>query len=169
MHYRATIVFLAGGSGLIFVTIFCLILICCRRGGAPESRSIYARGKRRRRSRDTRSSSSSVSVSAPRAKKMEAEKINMMEFADKGALVMQDVKGEVKHALENVKSKEIVRVQYDTGQNEIVTIGSEVEIIKSSAAPTGTGAPGDPTSYKKTPSQKSKAIEAPVSDLPEWL
>uniref|UniRef100_A0A0K0CU36 DUF2969 family protein n=1 Tax=Angiostrongylus cantonensis TaxID=6313 RepID=A0A0K0CU36_ANGCA len=61
---------------------------------------------------------------------MSSEKINMMEFAHKGALVMQDVKGEVKHALEGEKSGEIVRVQYDTGQNEIVTIGSDVEIIK---------------------------------------
>lgn len=40
-------------------------------------------------------SSSSSSVVKVKAKKMEAEKINMMEFADKGALVMQDVKGEV--------------------------------------------------------------------------
>ncbi|KAK6054260.1 hypothetical protein COOONC_08234 [Cooperia oncophora] len=38
-----------------------------------------------------------------------------------------------KHALDDVKSGEIVRVQYDTGQNEIVTIGSEVEIIKTSS------------------------------------
>nr|CDJ83565.1 unnamed protein product [Haemonchus contortus] len=77
------------------------------------------------------SASASGSTSQPRkAKKMEAEKINMMEFADKGVLVMQDVKGEVKHALDNEKSGEIVRVQYDTGQNELVTIGSEVEIIK---------------------------------------
>ncbi|KAL6736452.1 hypothetical protein Aduo_006806 [Ancylostoma duodenale] len=154
--FPATIVFLAGGGGLIFVTIFCLILICCRRGGAPETRSSHPRGKKRRPRKETRSITSSVSDSAPRAKKIEAEKINMMEFADKGALVMQDVKGEVKHALENVKSKEIVRVQYDTGQNEIVTIGSEVEIIKSSAAATGT--PDDPKSSKKTPSQKSKVV-----------
>ncbi|PIO66827.1 hypothetical protein TELCIR_11445, partial [Teladorsagia circumcincta] len=144
--------------------------------------------KKHRKKGKASASSSSSSMSAPvKAKKMEAEKINMMEFADRGALVMQDVKGEVsasavhqppttfvfsrrywettktsfplkfqywqpillagvaqnrpepfsilkcvgtKHALDDVKSKEIVRVQYDTGQNEIVTIGSDVEIIK---------------------------------------
>lgn len=35
-----------------------------------------------------------------------------------------------RHALDAEKSAEIIRVQYDTGQNEIVTIGSDVEIIK---------------------------------------
>ncbi|EYC06906.1 hypothetical protein Y032_0073g762 [Ancylostoma ceylanicum] len=156
--FPATMVFLAGGGALIFVTIFCLILICCRQGGAPDTRTNQPRGKKRRpHSRGTRSSTSSVSDSAPRAKKIEAEKINMMEFADRGALVMQDVKGEVKHALDNVKSKEIVRVQYDTGQNEIVTIGSEVEIIKSCAP--ATGAPEEPKTSKKTQaSQKSKVV-----------
>ncbi|CAJ0604964.1 unnamed protein product [Cylicocyclus nassatus] len=86
---------------------------------------------------------------------MEAEKINMMEFSHKGALVMQDVKGEVKHALDDVKSGEIVRVQYDTGQNEIVTIGSDVDIIKDI---TGTGTEGAvaENSDKKTKTKSTK-------------
>ncbi|WKX97417.1 hypothetical protein Q1695_013235 [Nippostrongylus brasiliensis] len=94
----------------------------------PKKRS---KGARKKASKERKSSSSSSRL---KPKKMKPAKINMLEFADKGVLVMQDVKGEVKHALEDEKSAEIARVQYDTGQNEIVTIGSNIEVLKSSSS-----------------------------------
>ncbi|XGW08166.1 hypothetical protein V3C99_010907 [Haemonchus contortus] len=174
-----------GGAGalILFLLIFCC---CCCRGGSGPTSTVRAtksqmgsrkkkKGKTKKVKKSSRSvrkpqpsqpsssasASASGSTSQPRkAKKMEAEKINMMEFADKGVLVMQDVKGEVKHALDNEKSGEIVRVQYDTGQNELVTIGSEVEIIKTFSK-VGSSSGDVKTSQSKTGAAKQKRKTGP--------
>ncbi|VDK60474.1 unnamed protein product [Cylicostephanus goldi] len=123
------------GGGIVGVIVLCCIIFIARHSRKkPKEKRRKRKARKGARPHESASAKSSTasSASAPVPKKMEAEKINMMEFSHKGALVMQDVKGEVKHALDDVKSGEIVRVQYDTGQNEIVTIGSDVDIIKVS-------------------------------------
>ncbi|KAK5971790.1 hypothetical protein GCK32_013572 [Trichostrongylus colubriformis] len=149
------------------IIFFCIVTCCCCKGDPDAPRTVRSGfGKKRKHKKKAKFAHSSSSSSAPasasasapvKAEKMKAEKINMMEFADRGALVMQDVKGEVKHALDDVKSGEIVRVQYDTGQNEIVTIGSDVEIIKSSKSNVASGLKSKSGDVKT----KTKSIEGP--------
>ncbi|VDL86842.1 unnamed protein product, partial [Nippostrongylus brasiliensis] len=136
---------LIGGAALAGVTLLCLLYCMCCRGGSsgtqktakPTAGSATKKTKTKDKDKKKKvsgSSGSTASVSAPVAepKKMEGEKINLMEFAEKGRLVMRDARGEVKHVLDDDISGEIQRVQYDSGQNEIVQIGSGIEIIESS-------------------------------------
>ncbi|WKX97418.1 hypothetical protein Q1695_013235 [Nippostrongylus brasiliensis] len=142
---RTQLNLIVGGSVLAVAILLCLLYCACCRGGrgdarddlklltSGEIRSRHVRA-RRRRSLTFSSGSSGSGSGKMRPMKMEAAEINMMEFANKGVLVMQDVKGEVKHVLDDEKSAAIERVQYDTGQNEIVTIGSNIEVLKSTSS-----------------------------------
>ncbi|WKX97200.1 hypothetical protein Q1695_013124 [Nippostrongylus brasiliensis] len=62
---------------------------------------------------------------------MESQDLDMKEFKDKGPLVMQNTfRGDVKHALQDARSKSIQTVAFDVAQNSIVTIGTQIEQLE---------------------------------------
>ncbi|KAK6729359.1 hypothetical protein RB195_006423 [Necator americanus] len=65
-----------------------------------------------------------------RPKKMKSAVINPEEFKTTAPLVhMRNIEGEVKHALEKVKSKELTEIKFDPSQNEITAIGSTIDMF----------------------------------------
>uniref|UniRef100_A0A0K0DHS9 Thiolase_N domain-containing protein n=1 Tax=Angiostrongylus cantonensis TaxID=6313 RepID=A0A0K0DHS9_ANGCA len=62
------------------------------------------------------------------AREIESAQIDKEKFKDKGPLVMQfSFPGHVVHALDDMPSTSIKKVEYDADQNSIVNIGTEVE------------------------------------------
>ncbi|RCN49337.1 hypothetical protein ANCCAN_04588 [Ancylostoma caninum] len=67
---------------------------------------------------------------AKKPRKMEAEDLNRVKFNVAGPLIMdKGLHGPVRHALEDENSEAIQGVQFDAHQNEIVEIGTNVELI----------------------------------------
>nr|CDJ91094.1 unnamed protein product [Haemonchus contortus] len=63
---------------------------------------------------------------------MESEDLNRVKFLSAGPLVLdRRLEGPVKHALEGEHSEILQGVQFDSGINEIVEIGSNVEVVES--------------------------------------
>ncbi|CAJ0599730.1 unnamed protein product [Cylicocyclus nassatus] len=68
-----------------------------------------------------------------RPKKMKSEEIDMSLFKVTEPLVhMRDLEGEVKHAMDTMKSAEIVKVQFDPALNEFTRIGSTIDVFNKS-------------------------------------
>ncbi|EYC16820.1 hypothetical protein Y032_0032g2512 [Ancylostoma ceylanicum] len=68
--------------------------------------------------------------SAKKPRKMEAEDLNRVKFNVAGPLIMdRGLHGPVKHALEDENSEILQNVQFDAHQNEIVEIGTNIELI----------------------------------------
>ncbi|VDO21548.1 unnamed protein product [Haemonchus placei] len=56
--------------------------------------------------------------------------LDMRIFKDKGPLIMQkSYSGDVKHALQDIRSMSLRTLVFDTAQNSLVKIGTEVEQI----------------------------------------
>ncbi|EYC16821.1 hypothetical protein Y032_0032g2512 [Ancylostoma ceylanicum] len=67
---------------------------------------------------------------AKKPRKMEAEDLNRVKFNVAGPLIMdRGLHGPVKHALEDENSEILQNVQFDAHQNEIVEIGTNIELI----------------------------------------
>ncbi|XGW11072.1 hypothetical protein V3C99_012516 [Haemonchus contortus] len=63
-------------------------------------------------------------------REVEPEMLDMRIFKDKGPLVMQkSYSGDVKHALQDIRSMSLRTLVFDTAQNSLVKIGTEVEQI----------------------------------------
>nr|CDJ93362.1 unnamed protein product [Haemonchus contortus] len=63
-------------------------------------------------------------------REVEPEMLDMRIFKDKGPLVMQkSYSGDVKHALQDIRSMSLRTLVFDTAQNSLVKIGTEVEKI----------------------------------------
>ncbi|KAK6016668.1 hypothetical protein OSTOST_17847 [Ostertagia ostertagi] len=61
-------------------------------------------------------------------REVRSEKLDMSLFKDKGPLVMQSsFSGDVKHALQDMRSVSLHTLVFDTAQNSLVKIGTEVE------------------------------------------
>ncbi|KAK6050138.1 hypothetical protein COOONC_12355 [Cooperia oncophora] len=61
---------------------------------------------------------------------MESEDINRVKFQTAGPLVIdRNLKGPVKHALDDEHSVALKGVEFDVAQNEIIDIGSNIELI----------------------------------------
>ncbi|EYB82845.1 hypothetical protein Y032_0349g3197 [Ancylostoma ceylanicum] len=62
---------------------------------------------------------------------MPAAKLNPKEFKTKGPLVLQAAyRGDIKHQLDQDKSVSLRNVKFDTAQNSIVLIGTEIEKLE---------------------------------------
>ncbi|RCN37741.1 hypothetical protein ANCCAN_16334 [Ancylostoma caninum] len=62
---------------------------------------------------------------------MPAAKLNPREFKTKGPLVLQAAyRGDIKHQLDQDKSVSLRNVKFDTAQNSIVLIGTEIEKLE---------------------------------------
>ncbi|KAK6738274.1 hypothetical protein RB195_020405 [Necator americanus] len=85
---------------------------------------------RRLRKRKQEQQESKRILLAKKPRKMEAEDLNRVKFNAAGPLIMdQGLQGPVKHALEDDYSEAIQGVQFDAHQNEIVDIGTNVELL----------------------------------------
>ncbi|RCN51844.1 hypothetical protein ANCCAN_01932 [Ancylostoma caninum] len=54
----------------------------------------------------------------------------MAEYHHGGRLVMKDMKGAVRHALQSEHSEHLGKIEFDADQNEIVDIGTGIDIIQ---------------------------------------
>ncbi|CAJ0604963.1 unnamed protein product [Cylicocyclus nassatus] len=68
--------------------------------------------------------------------------INMAEHRYGGRLVLKDMKGKVRHALESDRSERLDKLEFDEDMNEIVDIGTDVDIIQA-------GTPKESREYRR--------------------
>lgn len=62
-------------------------------------------------------------------RKMESEDINRVKFATAGPLKMhRKITGPIRHALEDVPSEPLQHIEFDPQQNEIIDIGSNIDL-----------------------------------------
>ncbi|KAK6024541.1 hypothetical protein OSTOST_09646 [Ostertagia ostertagi] len=116
MHrYLFSTLFLIGGiiSFVALVLLICVIVFIIRR---------------RRKRAKLKSKEKVVMLKQPR--KMESEDLNRVKFAAAGPLVLdRKLEGPVKHALDDECSQALQGIEFDVRQNEIVDIGSNIELI----------------------------------------
>ncbi|WKX96407.1 hypothetical protein Q1695_012670 [Nippostrongylus brasiliensis] len=64
-------------------------------------------------------------------RKMESEDLNSVKFSTRGPLKMpKEYTGPVKHQLDGEKSAPLEGIEFDQAQNELVTIGSTVDVLE---------------------------------------
>ncbi|XGW25331.1 hypothetical protein V3C99_006620 [Haemonchus contortus] len=115
-----TILILIGGA-IVFLTLALILLLVV----------IIVRIRRKRAKQKPKEGP--VATKQPR--KMESEDLNRVKFQTAGPLVMnQKLRGPVKHALDDERSTVLKGVEFDVGQNEIVEIGSNVEVVEGDGA-----------------------------------
>ncbi|WKX96409.1 hypothetical protein Q1695_012670 [Nippostrongylus brasiliensis] len=62
---------------------------------------------------------------------MESEDLNSVKFSTRGPLKMpKEYTGPVKHQLDGEKSAPLEGIEFDQAQNELVTIGSTVDVLE---------------------------------------
>ncbi|EYC06893.1 hypothetical protein Y032_0073g759 [Ancylostoma ceylanicum] len=120
-------------TGIFWTCYFCY----CRRQYIPDEKNLARVSKKGTKS--TINESELQEVSAPALLpldipgmpvKPKGEKINMAEYHHGGRLVMKDMKGAVKHALQSEHSEHLGKIEFDIDQNEIVDIGTGIDIIQ---------------------------------------
>ncbi|EPB76907.1 hypothetical protein ANCCEY_04033 [Ancylostoma ceylanicum] len=98
------------------------------RGGRPGGGG-GAQMEEENRAKQTRRKAKAAKKKRPR--QMPAAKLNPKEFKTKGPLVLQAAyRGDIKHQLDQDKSVSLRNVKFDTAQNSIVLIGTEIEKLE---------------------------------------
>ncbi|XGW25337.1 hypothetical protein V3C99_006622 [Haemonchus contortus] len=108
---------------------------------------------------------------------MESEDLNRVKFQTAGPLVMnRKLQGPVKHALDNEISTILKGVEFDARQNELVEIGSNVEVVEGDGGTTDADTIASKESTVKPPPKNQprtpiqpKAIDRPVPRGPNQL
>ncbi|EYC22721.1 hypothetical protein Y032_0016g2913 [Ancylostoma ceylanicum] len=114
--------FLAAAPGMVLVCLTLLYLYSKKKVHSAQKRKKLSTGRRKK---------SSGSGEAQDAHEVQFESLDLKEFKDKGPLVMQySFRGDVKHALQDVPSASIKNIMFDTSQNSLVKIGTEVELLE---------------------------------------
>ncbi|KAL6735056.1 hypothetical protein Aduo_005535 [Ancylostoma duodenale] len=114
--------FLAVAPGLVLVCLTLLYLYSKRKARYAQK---HKKGSTKRRKKG------SASAEAMEAHEVQFESLDLKEFKDKGPLVMQNsFRGDVKHALQDVRSASIKNIMFDSSQNSLVRIGTEVELLE---------------------------------------
>ncbi|WKX96988.1 hypothetical protein Q1695_013000 [Nippostrongylus brasiliensis] len=86
---------------------------------------LYLRHRRRLQSKK-----SNRTLLKKQPRKMESANIYETKFTHGGALVLDaKLQGPVEHALDNEQTKSIQSIKFDPGLNEIVDIGSQIEVV----------------------------------------
>ncbi|VDO21187.1 unnamed protein product [Haemonchus placei] len=119
----------------------------------------------------------STPVAAKQPRKMESEDLNRVKFQTAGPLVMnRKLQGPVKHALDNEISTILKGVEFDARQNELVEIGSNVEVVEGDGGTTDADTIASKESTVKPPPKnlphtpiQPQAIDRPVPRGPNQL
>ncbi|KAL6736457.1 hypothetical protein Aduo_006810 [Ancylostoma duodenale] len=120
-------------TGIFWTCYFCY----CRRQYIPDEKNLARPSKKATKSTIVESELQEVSAppllpmpNAGMPVKPKGEKINMAEYHHGGRLVMKDMKGAVRHALQSEHSEHLGKIEFDVDQNEIVDIGTGIDIIQ---------------------------------------
>nr|CDJ85438.1 expressed protein [Haemonchus contortus] len=141
---REPLMIIVSIGGLVVAIALVLILVLI---------AIIVVTKRRRAKQKPKS----TPVAAKQPRKMESEDLNRVKFQTAGPLVMnRKLQGPVKHALDNEISTVLKGVEFDARQNELVEIGSNVEVVEGD---------GD-TTNADTIASKESAVKPPPKNLP---